>query len=67
MRVYHTCYQVLAATGDEGAIPLLKKAHTHLQARAALIQDEAARAAFLTQVAAQRMLVAGYVGIMGGV
>ena len=66
MRVYHTCYQVLAATGDEGAIPLLKKAHAQLQARAARIQDKSARAAFLTQVAAHRALVADYARRVGG-
>lgn len=58
MRVYHTCYQVLIATGNVQAKPLLEKAHAQLQARAALIQNEAARAAFLTQVAAHQALVA---------
>ncbi len=59
-RVYHTCYQVLTATDDAQAIPLLEKAHAHLQARAERIQDGESRAAFLTQVAAHRALIADY-------
>ena len=60
LRVYYTCYQVLAAVGDAQALPLLKKAHDQLQARAGRIEDEAWRTAFLTQVTAHRALVAAY-------
>ena len=60
LRVYYTCYQVLAAVGDAQALPLLKKAHDQLQARAGRIEAEAWRTAFLTQVTAHRSLVAAY-------
>ena len=50
----------LAATGDAQALPLLKKAHAQLQARAERIQDAQLRASFLNQVAAHRAIVADY-------
>lgn len=60
IRVYHTCYQVLAATADDQALPLLQTAYAQLQARAERIQDQQLRTAFLTQVAAHRALLADY-------
>jgi hypothetical protein len=60
MRVYHTCYQVLAAMGDAQAAAVLEKAHAALQARAERIQDPQWRAAFLTQVAAHQAIVTEY-------
>lgn len=60
IRVYHTCYQVLAATGVAQAVPLLEKAYTQLQARADRIQDPQARTSFLHNVAAHQALVADY-------
>lgn len=65
MRVYHTCYQVLAATDDAQAVPLLTMAYTQLQARAAQIQDAQARASFLHNVAAHRALLADYETVIG--
>lgn len=65
MRVYHTCYQVLAAWSDAQAIPLLEQAHRQLQARAAQIQDDGARDAFLHQVAAHRALIVDYAMTVG--
>lgn len=64
MRVYHTCYQMLAATGDAQAVPLLTMAYTQLQARADRIQDAQARASFLHNVAAHRALVADYAQVI---
>lgn len=55
--VYLTCYQVLVAQGDPRAEPLLREAYTQLQARAALISDEAMRHSFLTRVIAHRELM----------
>lgn len=60
MRVYHTCYQVLAATGDAAARSLLQLAYAQLQARADRIQEAAARTAFLNHVTAHRALAADY-------
>ena len=56
LRVYHTCYQILAATGDAQAVPLLTLAYTQLQARADRIQEPQVRASFLHNVAAHRAL-----------
>ena len=64
MRVYHTCYQVLAAAGDAQAIPLLQNAHAQLQTRAGRIQDEQCRTAFLQQVTAHQALVADYANVV---
>lgn len=65
MRVYHTCYQILTATGDAQAVLLLTMAYTQLQARAERIQDDGARTSFLHNVAAHRALVADYESVMG--
>jgi hypothetical protein len=59
-RVYHTCYEVLAAAGDAQAVPLLKDAYAQLQARADRIQDHHLRTAFLNHVTAHRALIVDY-------
>lgn len=60
MRVYHTCYQVLAATGDAQAGAFLTSAYVQLQRRAERIQDSRMRAAFLNRVAAHLALTLDY-------
>jgi predicted ATPase len=52
MLVWLTCYQVLAANGDERAEGVLRQAQALLQARAMQISDEEMRASFLEKVPA---------------
>lgn len=57
-RIALTTYQVLAATNDPRAFPVLRAAYTRLAERAALITDGALRQTFLEQVPAHRELCA---------
>ncbi len=54
--VYLTCYEVLQANADERATAVLKDAYQLLHDQAARIDDEAARQAFLENVAAHRQI-----------
>jgi tetratricopeptide (TPR) repeat protein len=59
-RVYHTCYQVLAASGDARAQTVLHEAATLLHARAATIDETRLRYSYLTYVAPHRALLAAW-------
>lgn len=56
LRIYFTCYQVLAANGDPRAGELLGKAHRFLRQRAAQIVDLPQRNRYLNEVAAHRAI-----------
>jgi DNA-binding SARP family transcriptional activator/tetratricopeptide (TPR) repeat protein/class 3 adenylate cyclase len=58
LRVYLTCYRILAAHGDPRASQILKEGHRLLMARAASIDDAALRHSYLEHVAANRELLA---------
>ena len=60
IRVYLTCYRVLAANRDPRAKELLRFAYGLLQKRAAKIGDEAQRRLYLEDVPAHRALVQEY-------
>lgn len=57
IRVYLTCYQVLAANQDPRTKELLKTVHRLLQERAAKMGDEEMRRSYLQNVAAHREIV----------
>src|SRR5262249_16657648 len=59
-RVYLTCYQVLRASRDQRAQPLLKAAVGRLRERAMNIGDLDQRRAFLVRVPANRALLAAW-------
>ena len=59
-RVYLTCYQVLQAGQDPHAHALLETAYDLLQARAAKINDGAARRSFLENVSFHRDIVRAF-------
>jgi len=50
LRVWLTCYQVLAAIGDSRAVEILDETYALLQKRAAEIKDESLRHSFLENV-----------------
>ena len=62
-RVYLTCYQVLAASRDPRAQPLLKTAVSLLRERAAQIANLDLRRSFLVRVPANRALLAAWQAI----
>jgi tetratricopeptide (TPR) repeat protein len=57
LRVYLSCYSVLAAGADERAQAVLQTAYGLLQARAGAINDEAARQSYLQNVACNREII----------
>ncbi len=57
--IYLTCYQVLTASGDARAIPLLQQGYTLLQQVAAALDDES-RPRFLAAVPSHYALVTAY-------
>ena len=57
LRVYLTCYQVLAAVGNERAPQILQTTHRKLQQRAANIDDEALRRSFLENIPANQEIL----------
>jgi adenylate cyclase len=57
IRVYLTCYRVLAANQDSRASELLNTAYNLLQERAAKMNDEEMRLSYLENVAAHRELI----------
>jgi class 3 adenylate cyclase/tetratricopeptide (TPR) repeat protein len=57
LRVYLSCYSVLAAGADERAEPVLRTAYDLLQARAGAISNEAARQSYLQNVACNREII----------
>jgi len=57
IRVYLTCYRVLAANQDPRAGELLNTAYNLLQARAAQMNDEGMRCSYLENVSAHREIV----------
>jgi tetratricopeptide (TPR) repeat protein len=58
LRVYLTCYRVLAAGGDPRAPDMLAEGHALLQERAAKIHDAALRRSYLERVVVNRELAA---------
>ncbi|MCA9956255.1 MAG: tetratricopeptide repeat protein, partial [Anaerolineales bacterium] len=56
LRIYFTCYRVLAANEDVRAGELLARAHRFLQQRAAQIADSQQRNLYLHQVATHRAI-----------
>jgi len=56
-QIYLTCYQALRAASDPRAPEILRAGYDFLQARAALIPDEADRRSFLENVPHNRALV----------
>ncbi|GAB4487649.1 MAG: adenylate/guanylate cyclase domain-containing protein [Anaerolineales bacterium] len=58
LRVYFTCYQVLAMTNEMRARSLLETAHTLLQARASQIPDETNRQKYLERSENRSILAA---------
>ncbi|MBN1955957.1 MAG: tetratricopeptide repeat protein [Anaerolineae bacterium] len=56
-RVYLACYRVLKAAQDPRAAALLATAHNLLQERAAAIEDQEKRVAFLTRSAVHREIL----------
>jgi tetratricopeptide (TPR) repeat protein len=65
-RVYLTCYQVLAGSGEHRAREILIRAHTELLEQAARIPDEAQRGSFLENVAENRELVRAWEAAQAG-
>ena len=68
MRVYLTCYRILAAHDDPRAAEILKEGYRVLTGRAASIDDPALRHSYLEKVRANRELLAaaGAAGIADG-
>jgi tetratricopeptide (TPR) repeat protein len=68
IRIYLTCYRILAAHDDPRAPEILKAGYRVLMARAASIDDLALRRSYLENVAANRELLAAAraAGIAGG-
>jgi tetratricopeptide (TPR) repeat protein len=56
--IYLICYQVLQANQNDQAADVLRRGYTCLQERAATIHDERLRRLFLTQVPANRAILA---------
>jgi hypothetical protein len=59
-QIYLTCYQALRAASDPRAPEILQGGYDFLQARAALIPDEADRRSFLANVPHNRELLAAW-------
>jgi tetratricopeptide (TPR) repeat protein len=58
--VYLTCYQILAALGDERAHPMLEAGWDTLYRRLKTISDEPSRQSYQTRVPSHRDLIAAY-------
>jgi tetratricopeptide (TPR) repeat protein len=56
LRIYYTCYLVLASVGDSRSQALLETAHAQLMERAGKFQDEGTRQAFLKNVEINRLI-----------
>ena len=65
MWVYLTCYRVLQAAGDPGAVTLLRTAYELLQGRAAALETKAQRRTFLKNIPAHREILAAWSSIAG--